>query len=80
MSSLTSLDDPGQITWFDSCNLSHSEMEEFKGKETTVVSLPLNSSYCFKQMACLARTSKDTWVCKEIKYLIFVVQLPINIM
>ena len=37
MSSLTSLDDPGQITWFDSCNLSHSEMEEFKGKETTVL-------------------------------------------
>ena len=37
MSCLTSLDDPGQITWFDSCNLSHSEMEEFKGKETTVL-------------------------------------------
>ena len=37
MSSLTSLDDPGQITWFDSCDLSHSEMEEFKGKETTVL-------------------------------------------
>jgi len=37
MSSLTSLDDPGQIMWFDSCDLCHGEMEEFKGKETTVL-------------------------------------------
>ena len=46
MSSLTSLDDQGQITWFDSCNLSHSEMDEFKDKETTVLNKMVPHKAC----------------------------------
>ena len=57
MSSLTSLDDQGQITWFDSCNLSHSEMEEFKGKETTVLNKWLVWQELQKIDGCVKKSS-----------------------